>query len=289
MRWTSRLLTVLATATLVLTVVLPAFAQEAYKLRRAFKVNEIRLYKTVVEMNGEIVMGQNTMPLNMQMVTVYREKVAGIKEGKATIHTSYESFKMYMNGQEFSLPDMPNMRDVVVTTVIDERNRVYEVRGLERLQGSNPFGNLNFGTGINTTALFPEEPIKVGDTWQTDFPLAKAKETGLVMKHTFVSVANVGGVQAAVIRSEFEGPYEQIVGAVAAQANVPIPPVKGTMKVVVNSYFDLATGNLLKSDGDMVMSLQFEGGGNNPMMPQQGMQMNMSVKMAVTEEKPPSK
>lgn len=289
MRWTSRLLTVLATATLVLTVVLPAFAQEAYTLRRAFKVNEIRRYKVVMEMNGEIVMGQNTMPLNMQMVMVYREKVAGIKDGKATIQTSYESSKMYVNGQEFSLPDMPNMRDVVVTTVIDERNRVHEVRGLERLQAASPFGNLNFGTGLNAAALFPEEPIKVGDTWQTDFPLPKAKEMGLVMKHTLVSVTNVGGVQAAVIRTEFEGPYEQIVGAVAAQANIPIPPIKGTMKVVANSYYDLATGNLLKSDADMVMNLQFEGGGNNPMMPQQGMQMNMSVKMSLTEEKPSSK
>lgn len=291
MRLMTRVLLAAALVTLVNVAMLPALAQEGYKLRRVFKVNDIRRYKMVMDMNGEMQMGQNTMPLNMQMVMTYREKVAGIKDGKATVHSTIESTKMYMNGQEFASPMAPDMSNVVITTVIDDRNKVHEIKGLERVaMGAPGVGNMNFGTGFNSPAMFPEGEVRVGDSWETEVPIPNAGDLKFTAKHTLVNVEKVGGVDAARIRTELEIPYEKLVAAMAGQTPGGMPPMTGVMKMVAFTYYDLATGNILKMDGDMVMTLQMQGGAS-PQTPQ-NMQMNMTAKMSLTQvkdEKPAGK
>lgn len=288
MRSMTRILTALALLAFVGTAIVPAIAQQAtgYKLRRVFKVNDIRNYKIVIDMNGEMQMGENTMPLNMQMVMQSREKVAGIKDGKATIHTNVTSMKMYMNGQEF-VPPMPPEADptkMVITTIVDERNRVHEIRGIEKLaMGAPGMGNMNFGTGPNSPAAFPEGEIKVGDTWETEIPLPNTQDVKISVKQAFVGVEKVDGIDAARIKTEFELPYEKLMSAMAGQMPAGAPSMTGTMKMVAYSYFDLSTGNILKMDGDMVMTVQMSGG-QNPQMPQ-SMQMYMTAKMALTQVK----
>lgn len=288
MRSMTRILTALALLAFVGTAAVPTLAQQAmgYKLRRVFKVNDIRNYKMVMDMNGEMQMGENTMPLNMQMVIQFREKVAGIKDGKATIHTNVTSMKMYMNGQEF-VPPMPPEADptkMVITTIVDERNKVHEIRGIERMaMGAPGMYNMNFGTGLNSPAMFPEGEIKVGDTWESEIPLPNTQDVKITVKQTFVGVEKVDGVETARIKTEFELPYEKLMSAMAGQMPAGVPSMTGTMKTVAYSYFDLATGNILKMDGDMVMIVQI-GGGQNPQMPQ-NMQMNMTAKMALTQVK----
>ncbi|MGQ9487893.1 MAG: hypothetical protein ACUVTY_08885 [Armatimonadota bacterium] len=288
MRSMTRTLTALALLAFVGTAVVPVLAQEAtgYKLRRVFKVNDIRNYKMVMDMNGEMQMGENTMPLNMQMVLQFREKVAGIKDGKATIHTNITSMKMYMNGQEF-VPPLPPDADptkMVITTIVDERNKVHEIRGIERMaMGAPGMGSMNFGTGFNSPAMFPEREIKVGDVWEAEIPLPNAQDVKFTVKQTFVGVEKVDGIDAARIKTEFELPYDKLMSAMAGQMPAGVPSMTGTMKMVAYSYFDLATGNILKMDGDMVMTVQM-GGGQNPQMPQ-SMQMNMTAKMALTQVK----
>ncbi len=281
----TRILTAITLLTLVAVVVAPALSQEAtgYKLRRVFKVNDIRRYKMVMDMNGEMRMGEQTMPLNMQMVMVTREKVAGIKDGKATVHTTIEDMKMFMNGQEFGAPMMPNMSNVTITTVLDDRNRVLEVKGLEALAAGNPgLGGMNFGSGYNTPSPFPEGEVKPGDTWEVEVPVPNAKDFVLRARQTFVAVEKVGGVDAARIKTEMEIPYEKLMAAMAQQMPAGTPAMSGVMKVVSHTYFDLATGNILKMDGDVAMDLQMTG--NNPQMPQ-NMQMNMTAKMTLTQLK----
>lgn len=288
MRSMTRILTALALLAFVGTAIVPAITQQAtgYKLRRVFKVNDIRNYKIVIDMNGEMQMGENTMPLNMQVVMQFREKVAGIKDGKATIHTNVTSMKMYMNGQEF-VPPMPPEADptkMVITTIVDERNKVHEIRGIERMaMGAPGMGNMNFGTGLNSPAMFPEGEIKVGDVWETEVPLPNTQDVKITVKQTFVGVEKVDGIDAARIKTEFELPYEKIMAAMAGQMPAGVPSMTGMMKMVGYSYFDLATGNILKMDGDIVMTVQM-GGGQNPQMPQ-SMQMNMTAKMALTQVK----
>lgn len=288
MRLMTRVFTGLVLLALVGATIVPAFAQEAtgYKLRRVFKVNDIRNYKMVIDMNGEMLMGENSMPLNMQMVILFREKVAGIKDGKATIHTNMTSMKMYMNGQEF-VPPMPPEADptkMVITTIVDEYNKVHEIRGIERMaMGAPGMGNLNFGTGFNSPAMFPEGVIKVGDVWETEIPLPNTQDVKITVKQTFMGVEKVNGVEAARIKTEFELPYEKIMAAMAGQMPTGAPSMTGTMKMVAYSYFDLSTGNILKMDGDMVTTVQMSGG-QSPQMPQ-NMQMNMTAKMALTQVK----
>lgn len=290
MKFMTRFLMAMAVVTMLTVTVLPVLAQEGYKLRRVFKVNDIRRYKMVMDMNGEMQMGENSMPLNMQMVMVYREKVAGIKEGKATVHTTFESMKMYMNGQEFASPMAPDMSNMLVTTVIDERNKLYEIKGLERMtMGAPGMGSMNFGPGFSTPAMFPEGEIKVGDSWETEVPIPNAGDFKVTAKQTLVSIEKVGGVDAARIKSEVEIPFDKLMSAMAAQSPAGMPAMTGTIKMVSYTYFDLATGNMLKMDGDMVMTMQMQG--NNPQMPQ-SMQMNMTAKMSLTqvkEEKPAGK
>jgi hypothetical protein len=272
-------------------VVLPVLAQEGtgYKLRRVFKVNDIRRYKIVMDMNGELQMGENSIPVNMQMVMVYREKVAGIKDGKATVHTTIESMKMYVNGQEFASLPSSDPSSMVITTIVDDRNRVHEIRGLEKLAIGNPglgMGNMNIGTSFASPALFPEEEIRVGQTWETEFPLPRAKDLRLSATQTFVGVEKVGGVDAARIKTELEVPYENLVAAAASvmqQQPPAMPPMTGTMKMVGFTWFDLATGNVLKMDGDLFMSLQMAGAAN-PQMPQ-NMQVNVTAKISLTPVK----
>jgi len=290
MRLLTRLLMAMTLVMFISVAVLSALAQEGtgYKLRRVFKVNDIRRYKFVMDMNAEIQMGENSMPMNMQTVLVYREKVAGIKDGKATVHTTIESMKMYMNGQEFASPMSGDSSGVVITTIVDDRNKVHEIRGLDKLAIGSPglgMGNMNIGTSFASPALFPEEEIRVGQTWQTEFPLPRAKDLKLSATQTFVGVEKVGGVDAARIKTEIEVPYENLVAAAASlmgQQAPGMPQMTGTMKMVGFTWFDLATGNVLKMDGDMVMTIQVSGA--NPQMPQ-NMQVNATAKMSLTPVK----
>ncbi|MCS6950482.1 MAG: hypothetical protein RMM06_05595 [Armatimonadota bacterium] len=283
MRGITRVVWIVTLAAIVGVMTIPALAQEGYKLRRVFKVNDIRRYKMVMDINGEMKMGENSMPLNMQMVMTYREKVAGIKDGKATVHTTIESTKMYMNGQEFASPMVPDMSNMVITTIIDERNKVHEVKGLEKMtMGAPGLGGMNFGAGFNTPAMFPEDEVKVGDTWETEVPIPNAGDFKVTAKQTFIGLEKVGGVDAARIKTEVEIPYDKLMSAMAGQMPAGTPAMTGTMRLVSFTLYDLATGNILKVDGDAVMSLQIAGG--NPQAPQ-GMQMNMTMKMSLTQVK----
>lgn len=280
MRLYTRLFAAVALVAFIGVAIAPALAQgeTGYKLRRVFKVNDIRRYKMVMDMNGEMKMGETTMPLNMQMIMTMREKVAGIKDGKATLVTTIESMRMLMNGQEF--PAMPNMQNINITSVVDNRNQVHEIKGLETLAAAGPgMGNMNMGPGMNTPAPFPEEEVKVGDTWVLDVPIPIAKDVIISVKQTLVGIEKVGGIDAARIKAEVELPFDRMMAAMRQQ-QPGMPAMTGTMTMISSTWYDLATGNVLKVDGEGVMNMQLGAALDGP---PSGMNMIMNIKLTLTQ------
>lgn len=151
-----------------------------------------------------------SMKMSMNMV------VKSVSGGVATVVVTSES--PMVNGKS-----MGTQKPQPMTFKTDSRNRVVSGQG-----------------GQNMSSPLPEKPIKVGETWSANVPMAGMGGTAKAT-YTFMGMTSVGGVQAARIKSSIAG---QASGS-------------GTM------YIAAADGQLLSMNMGVLA---------------QGMKMNVSVK-----------
>lgn len=169
-------------ALLILAASLATFAsaQKTYLLRVRLKTNEVFKYAVDVETMGF------TMNMTMQ------QKVIGVSGNKFTVNTTMGAMKM--NGKPMPEAATKQIRQMLVTTVTDDRGRVISTK-------TTGLPNMSSGAQ-NATVPFPAAAIAIGQKWSGK---ANINGTEVQTDYKLAGVKSMGGVQVAVIESVPKG------------------------------------------------------------------------------------
>jgi len=251
---------------------------EAQALALAFTEGQTETYVIHMTMDGTMAMegfGQESigdMPLDMDMTETMTWKVLSVDdEGVATVETSITDVSGTMNG--VAIPASETETPPTEMKIAPD-GRLLEVGGTtipSLLQGSTGLGGV---PGLDQyTPLLPDDPVEPGDSWTKDFsqdmPFGEGK-IEFTTVNTLERYETVGGVEAAVITTEFELPLDFTVDLgdlLAGQetSGVDMSGVSvaygGKVSLSMTAWVDPSGKQLLKSSstGDIDMTMEMSG------------------------------
>ncbi|MCH8275555.1 MAG: hypothetical protein IH851_12280 [Armatimonadetes bacterium] len=157
----------------------------------------------------------------------YDLSVTGIEDGKITWETVVSDSTVVMDPPE---PDGPDLTGEKVTTVTDERGSEISKTGGDQFSGMIAPGT---GTPGVSGIVFPEEKVKVGDTWEQEYTLGFML---LKVRYTLKGVEKVGEVNAVLITAEI--------------VENPSVTIEEPMRILIHPV----TGEVLLSEGKVTMT-----------------------------------
>ncbi|MCS7263303.1 MAG: hypothetical protein NZ805_00555 [Armatimonadetes bacterium] len=272
---------------LILGVLALAIASEAslqereVTLRFKFIANQIRSYEQRI--SGEMamtmqVLGQETpIMISIQGKLTQTERVESVdKEGVATLLTTAKGrIKTETTGLPTGAEVMPeeDIPPIEIRLKVTPLGKVSEVKTKlpERAERESSFPS-PFGSnlvmpqmqGLSWQGLiFPENPVKVGDTWdistKIDFKLEdRTVEIEFKGKARLVGFEKVNGRECALIETTVEIPdFGELVQV------VPIPEAKGKISARTEGqatskvWFDIAEGLIVQNETSADMTMNF--------------------------------
>lgn len=239
----------LAPLALALAVTVVWAAQDGVLLRRDLSQDVTDVYtlqvKTTQTITGDQLPGPQDMTIDGSMkLSIKTSKLADGKE-KADMNVSVTDMKWDFGGAAAAatgMTDMPNQFQV--KALVDARNRVSDVK-FEGLSGPMQQMMQSFQQLQALPAIeFPENPVKVGDTWTATIP--KSPMTGnkdVTLNVKLVGETTVGDAPAWDLRVEGDVPmdYKPTMGE-AAQFEMHL---KGTSKINTSAKVAKSSGRLL--------------------------------------------
>ena len=180
---------------------------------------------------------------------------------------------MTVNGKEQPVPEQ--MRDLLgqaFTLKMDDRGHIQKVEGLEKLREmlkAIKLENFNLEQLMQQSqTLLPEEPVKVGDSWDQTITIAMPSvdedaSLQIDMQYTFAGVVDDGGVQCAQI--DFTGNLEmEEFGPLTMPQKLPNGQtinIRVTLKDMVQQlrgayYFGIANGRVERADINQTVSME---------------------------------
>lgn len=238
-----------------------------------------------IAIKGNIVTtsGGQTQSFAMNMNTYNKtEYLAKDASNIYTAKTTISYGKMVMNNQTLPTP----LQDIKigVTMKIDEYGRPLEIISLDHTDVPNLPNQMDLNSLMKQSGMtyFPKSPVKVGDSWDTDFALPKTNGPVMKLTNTLEKVENAAGKQIASIRSKGSLDMSQVFEAAAK-----INPMTAAMKASGNGTIDMvtkidvATGMTVGGSGDINMTMNM----NIPVQgttPAQTVQIDTNMQAAIT-------
>ncbi len=229
----------------------------AYQLKLNVPAGAKSLLGIAIKGNIVTTMDGQTMAYAMNMETYNNtEYLAKDASNVYTAKTTISYGKMVMNNQTVPTP-LQNMK-IGVTMKINEYGQPLEILSMDHTSVPNLPNQMDLNSMMKQSGMtyFPKSPIKVGESWDTDFALPKAEGPMMKLTNTLEKVENVAGKQIASIRSKGQLDMSKVLEA-AAQSN----PAAGAMKLSGNgtidmvTMIDVATGLTVGGNGDINMTM----------------------------------
>jgi len=265
----------------------PALADQKYDLKLNMSEGDISRYQ--ISTTGSIkakLPGTDPIDMPYTISMVYTQGVKKISaKGNYVLEAKVEKMVATMMGQTTDAPpdQLPDM-----TMLVTPKGRLLDQKGMEQVAsgfgpsaGTGGFGNMMSSFNHNC-ASFPEKPVSVGYTWNTDLSqLAQMfgkMSKAAACKNKFAAVETVNGRQCARIESSVHLP----LNLTGEQLGLPKGgDMKFTAQIDMTSWFTLATGNLHKSKGKVSVSgVGDVSDGNGPA---QHIEFSMDFNMDVNE------
>lgn len=240
---------------------------QTFVLRYKGKAGDVNRYKSwfVLRMIGTLPTpaGVREGRIEYNSEATYLHKIISVdEEGTLEIETTKESGKARMgNGEQMKdLPDRPYKRIVKM----NNRGKVLEKKVLEGEdekdeespeQRYSPLRWLDelFETAMHNIA-FPEQAIKVGDTWRerVSEQITPNYKVTITITSRFKEIVKLDGRLCAVIESNVDAPFETQETIGEAEFNL-----KGRFWATVTLYFDPEKGEEMQAmdEGRLVMKI----------------------------------
>jgi len=300
----SALAALLAASTLASLAATPA---EAIRLRYRFRKGEVATYRTLVAAAAQSDTPFSAEPMRMQMRVdvLSRQRVLSVTPGGTAQVESRNlsgSTRITAMGKTQTTKAEP---EVTIFTLTD-RGRVIRYREVptgrargapppeapvDPVLGAAPVGEgTGFGDSDPLKALyglnFPERDLKPGDTWTAQSPVEMAPGRKVVIRiaSRFVGMTRFRGRQCARIVTSFEMPTEPEGGDGAPDAEGFSFSQQGRVTGQLTSFFDVAEGREVYTDGTVVMIMRMKmGAPSDPSGAMETAEMNSVMKMNVRQ------
>lgn len=276
---------------LVLLFVAACAAQaEPMKLAYKFTKNEVDKYKLSMNMTVNMPGLPDGKPLDMKMEMTLRQRTLEVyPDGSARVRASYAVDRVTGPGMDNAKSKVPQQSTVVMTMAPD--GRVSNVEGLEKLMGASGIPGMDmsqFGNMMGMNAMFPENPVDTGYTWNQTIPIpflgtdATVKSSVLSVGEKIWSIPTVKICQDFAMTGDMAKMMQSVMGSSSSGGAVPAG-LTGNMAMNGKMEFDFAhsIGKILKGKGDIAgtFNLHIPGSSGSTGM-DMAMQMNMRISMS---------
>ncbi len=226
----------------------PSPAQgEAYKWSFQWKKGDTERFRTYIKISGRA--ADDTGDLVIALRSESRHEVRDVAaDGTVTYDQSDDSRQTSINGMP--IPDKPSMRKPITITVAPNGLMVKRVN-----PAADPFDRSEKSVPVIQSIPAPDQPVKIGDTWKSEFPNPLLKNKTVVATSTLIGAEKLLGVDALKVRMEMSFP--STFGATEAEI----------VHVQVTYHLDPKSGQLLR--GVYLV--------RNPMLPIPGKNMEARV------------
>lgn len=238
--------------------------QEPVLLRLRVQPNTVDHYISKTESNQKVTSSMMpaqdvTSTSTLDQYIHFGDKTA---DGKQKITIEIKNAKT-----ETSAPvPQPTIEDIKVEGTLDDR---YQLSDVKVPEDADPqvAAVLKMASQSFNVYLFPEKPVKVGDTWEIPMPQTTSmKSLNVKLLATYAGVKNVEGKDYHAVTINQEIPLDMDVSETAGEQGAAMGEMrmKGTMKMASESLFEIETGKLFSmisdSDMDVVMTIAAIGG-----------------------------
>lgn len=254
-------------------------------LRYKFAVGQVHRYEYDMDMTMNMQTGQNggAIPMDMTMQMVMRQTVKSIRpsDGAATLSTQIESMHLLRGGQEMPLPEAAQTKmKQPFTQVMLPTGRILSMEA-PGMSGMNAPG-MDFSKNMfSSTALLPDGPVKIGDTWKGTVDMAAAgAQTAFTAVLTGVDQKN--GASLATIQQTQTGTIDKTM----TQGMPAAMTMQGQLTGKTTQVFDMTAGAIQSATGtagtDMTMTFAKAADGTAPAGMPSAMKMQMQMKYTMT-------
>lgn len=227
--------------------------QDGILLRRQLTAGSTEIYNITMKSANTTPMGDMSIDATMKMTY----KMGEVKDGKADLEIITSDMNLKFGGMAEMAAGM--MGDVPKTITmkgkIDERNRITDMKMVGMtMQMAMMMGSQS--SSMNQSVSFPENAVKVGDTWEVTVPanvMMGTAETKLIAKYD--SNTMVDGKPAMVIKLSGTMPMKLDMAELAKKnpemAGGQIPPgivIEGKIDLKLDSVVDRTSGKTLTAD-----------------------------------------
>lgn len=254
-------------------------------LRYKFVVGQVHRYEYDMDMTMNMQTGQNggAIPMDMAMHMVMRQTVKSIQptDGAATLSTEIESARMLRGGQEVPMPEAQQAQMKQAFTIVMLPTGKLVSMTSPAMSGMGAPG-MDFGKNMfSSTALLPDGPVKVGDTWNG---IADAAAAGVqtTFTATLTGIDQKDGATLATIQQKQTGSIDKTM----TQGMPATMSMHGLVTGTASQVFDTTAGAIRSSTGtagtDMTMTFAKAASGTLPAGMPSAMKMNMQMKYTMT-------
>lgn len=254
------------------TMAMAATTQDTVTLRRVLKEGQTDVYTQSMVMTQSVdasAMGGGSQDMEFTQTSTMSYKVGKLDEDgkKAALTIEVDDIKIEAEGmaQMMMTDQMP--KEYTIKGKIDAMNFLSDlkVEGMPAMMQMFSGGARGMASTLNYI-VFPEQAIKVGDSWDMKLPknpMFGDKEP--VFKATLKEMKDVKGANAAVITVKGDLPMNMNIGEMMKDAPDAGPMgqmnmvMTGTMKSSTTVTIDVATGRMLlienTTDSDMELEM----------------------------------
>ncbi len=268
---------------LVAVLIVAACAAQADPVTLAYKfrAGEIDKYKLTMKMDFSIaglaqVSGPNG-PVTVNMSVVVRQKTLGVyPDGSAKVAISCGEPQMRMSG----MPPLPKSKQPwkapSITMVLAPDGSLRKIEGLEKAFAFKGAKDIDLGSlrlsqltsFLGQNAVFPSDPLEVGQTWENTIPLPFGGSELKVTSALVTANAAVGRTTAAKVEQTFDGSldFSDMLKSFASMmpANATgrdmLSQVTGGLEVFgkMDYFFSPELGKVLRGGGEMVANMSMK-------------------------------
>ena len=254
-------------------------------LRYKFAVGQVRRYEYDMDMKMNMQTGQNggAIPMDMTMQMVMRQTAKSIRpaDGAATLSVEIESMHMLRGGQEMPMPEAQQAQMKQTSTLVMLPTGKMLSMAMPGMAGMNAPG-MDFSKSMfSSTALLPDGPVKIGDTWNgvTEAAVAGMQTT---FTATLTGVDQKNGATLATIQQKQTGTIDKTM----TQGMPASMTMHGLLSGTANQVFDTTAGAIQSATGtggtDMTMTFAKAADGTMPAGMPTAMKMNMHMEYTMT-------
>jgi hypothetical protein len=257
----------LAIAALFVVACGSAATNQAQTLSFAYTKGAQHTYKLQMSLDEVADLGGITQPIKFDMTATEKETVQSVDSNGVAdlrIEMSDVSFKSTVNGQTTTSTTTVPASEIKVGA----DGHVQSVNGLS-FSGGSPFGAV--GSSGTNTAIFPDHPVKPGDSWTKDYDQTNPFGTGTVhisSSSKYLRDEAVNGTQAAVVQSNVTTPMDMTIDFAklsqlsGQQTTIPIAgltgmSIKGNQVGDVTTWLDAKGHRMLKTKTSNKIDAQF--------------------------------